>query len=57
MIIKTFSDFERAFPEHSFLESLDGCTRYSNGKDPDSEYDSAWFNDDTEELVDSPHVW
>lgn len=54
MVITNFSEFEDAFPEHEFLESRNGCTRYSNGEEEGSEYESAWFNDDTEELVSSP---
>ncbi|MCG8613969.1 MAG: hypothetical protein MI864_25945 [Pseudomonadales bacterium] len=56
-IITNFSEFEEAFPNYSFLESLDGCTRYSNGEEPDSEYESAWFDDETEELVNSPRAY
>jgi|GEM_PF-6311517 len=56
MVITNFSEFEEAFPNYSFLESSDGCTRYSNGEDPDSEYESAWFDDETEKLVESPRL-
>lgn len=54
--INNFSEFERAFPNHSFLESRDGCTRYSNGEASDSDYESAWFDDETEDLVENPHL-
>lgn len=56
MVIKTLTEFQEAFPEYSFLESMNGCTRYSNGEEPDSEYESAWFDDDTEKLVGMPEL-
>lgn len=56
MVIKTLSEFQEAFPKWSFLESVNGFTRYSNGEEPDTEYESAWFDDETEELVDMPEL-
>jgi len=56
MEITNFSEFEEAFPDYSFLESRDGCTRYSNGEGENSKYESAWFNDETEKLVACPDL-
>lgn len=54
--IKTLSEFQEAFPNYSFLEGANGFTRYSNGKAPDSNYESAWFDNETELLVASPEL-
>lgn len=53
-LITNFSEFELAFPNYSFLESRDGYTRYSNGEGENSNYESAWFDNETEELVSDP---
>ena len=51
MKITNLSEFQEAFPNYEFLESRNGCTRYSNGEHPDSDYSSAWFDDETEDLL------
>ena len=56
MIIENLTEFQEAFPNWSFLESVNGFTRYSNGEAPGSDYESAWFDDETEELVDMPEL-
>lgn len=56
MVITNFSEFEEAFPDYSFLENRNGCTRYSNGKGENSEYESVWFDDETEQLVTCPDI-
>lgn len=46
--VECFGQFIDEFPDHSWLESRDGFSRYSNGLEEGSEYESAWFCDDCE---------
>lgn len=55
-MITNLAEFQEAFPNHSYLESSNGCTRYSNGEEENSDHESEWFNDDTEQLVTSPEL-
>lgn len=54
MKITNFSEFENEFPKHEYLDNRNGMTLYSNGREEGSEYEVAWFCDETEQLIEFP---
>ncbi len=41
-------EFKEKYPNASWLESMNGCERWSNGEDENSEDESVWFDEDGE---------
>ena len=51
MTIKTLSEFMNAFPDAEWLESFQGKSRYTNGLGEGSDYESEWFCDRCESIL------
>jgi len=47
MEIADLDDFLEAFPDAEWLETIKSFSRYTNGEEEGSAYESAWFNDNT----------
>lgn len=47
-VIVCLGEFIDEFPNYEWLEDRDGFSRYSNGLEEGTEYESAWFCQDCE---------